>query len=184
MEYVIYTIIGGIIAGGAMILNSYFNSRIARGKEEREYERKNIDKYMSDIESTYENALHSLDKLIRDKGSTSERELEKFYRLKIQLNLKSNAKIYNEFEVLQSKIANLAHNLPALPEDFIPKFENDFDRENRLEKRKKAEQKREKEFKKYTSRLYKLHQELSNDMKNHLAEIKGLTLKETNIKKS
>lgn len=183
MEYVIYTIIGGIIAGGAMILNSYFNSRIARDKEEREYKRKNTDKYISDLESTYEDALHSLDKLIRDKGSASGGELEKFYRLKIQLSLKSNAKIYNGFEELQSKIANMALNLPALPEEFIPTFEQDSDRKYRLEKRNKAEQKREEEAKKYTSNLYKLYQDLSNDMKSHLAEIKGLTLKETNIKK-
>lgn len=184
MDYVIGTIIGGIIAGLAMILNSHFNSRIARDKEEREYKRKNTDKYISDLESTYEDALHSLDKLIRDKGSASEGELEKFYRLKIQLSLKSNAKIYDGFRELQSKIANMAHNLPALPEEFIPKFEDDYERKGRLEKRKKAEQKRDEEAKKYTGNLCKLYQDLSNDMKNHLAEIKGLALKETNTKRS
>ena len=170
--------------GGAMILNSYVNSRIARDKEEREYKRKNTDKHISDLESTYEDALHSLDKLIRDKGIASEGELEKFYRLRIQLSLKSNAKICNEFQELQSGIANMAHNLPALPEEFIPTFEQDFDRKNRLEKRKKAEQKRDEEAKKYIGNLYKLCQGLSNDMKNHLAEIKGLTSKEANTKKS
>lgn len=182
--YFIATIIGAIIAGLAMILNSHFNSRIARDKEEREYKRKNTDRYISDIESTYEDALHSLDKLIRDKGSASEEELEKFYRSKIQLSLKSNAKICDGLEELQSKIANMAHNLPALPEEFIPKFENDDDREYRLKRRKEAEQKRDEEAKKYTSNLYKLYQDLSNDMKNHLAEIKGLALKETNTKRS
>ena len=176
MEYIIGTIIGGIIAGLAMILNSHFNSRIARDKEQREYKRKTTDKYISDLESTYEEALHSLDKLIRNKGSAPEEELEKFYRLEIQLSLKSNAKIYKGFQELQSKIAGVAHNLPALPEEFIPKFEEDYARKQRLEKRKKAEQKRDEEAKKYTGDLYKLYQDLSNDMKNHLAELKGLTL--------
>ena len=120
MEYVIYTIIGGISAGGAMILNSYFNSRITRDKEEREYRRQNTDKYISDLETIHEDALYSLDKLIRDKGSASGGELDRFYRLRIQLRLKSKAKIYNGFEELQSKIANMAHNLPASPEEFIP----------------------------------------------------------------
>ena len=184
MEYVIGTIVGGIITGLAMVLNSYFNSRIARDKEQREYKRKNTDKYISDLESIYEDALHSLDKLIRDKGRASEGEIEKFYRLKIQLSLKSNAKIYNGFQELQSEIANMAHNLPALPEEFIPKFEEDYERKNRLGKRKKAEQKRDEEAKKYTGNLYKLYQDLSNHMKNHLAEIKGLTLKEANTKRS
>ena len=36
MEYVIGTVIGGIIAGLAMILNSHFDSRIARDSESSE----------------------------------------------------------------------------------------------------------------------------------------------------
>jgi gas vesicle protein len=176
MEYIIGAIIGGIIAGLAMILNSYFNSRITRDKEQREYKRKTTDKYISDLENIYEEALHRLDKLIRNKGSAPEEELERFYRLEIQLSLKSNAKIYNEVRELRSKIADMAHNLTALPEEFIPKFEEDYARKQRLEKRKKAEQKREAEAKKYTGSLYKLYQDLSTDMKNHLAELKGLTL--------
>lgn len=184
MEYVIGTIVGGIIAGLAMILNSLFNSRIAREKEQREYKRKNTDKYISDLESIYEGTLYILDKLIRDKGRAAEGELEKFYRLKIQLSLESNAKICSSVEELQSKIVNMVQNLPALPEEFIPKFEGDYERKDRLEKRKKAEQKRAEEAKKYTGNLYKLYQDLSNDMKKHLAEIKGLTLQEANIKRT
>jgi len=167
-----------------MVLNSYFNSRIARDKEQREYQRKNTDKYISDLESIYEDALHSLDRLIRDKGIASEGELEKFYRLEIQLSLKSNAKIYNGFQELRSGIVNMAHSLPALPEEFIPTFEDDSHRKNRLQKRKKAEQKRDEEAKKYIGNLYKLYKDLSNDMKDHLAEIKGLRLKEANTKRA
>jgi transcriptional regulator of heat shock response len=174
MEYVIGTIVGGIIAGLAMILNSLFNSRITRDKEQREYKRKNIDKHISDLESIYEDALQSLGKLIRDKGRASEGELEKFYRLGIKLSLKSNTKIYNGFVELQNEIVKMAHNLPALPEEFIPSFEDDLERRTRLERRKKAEQKRDKEAQKYTDKLYQLRQALSDEMKNHLAEVKEL----------
>jgi len=176
MEYIIGTIIGGIIAGLAMILNSYLKSRIARDKEQREYKRKATDKYISDLETTYEEALHSLDKLIRNRGSAPEQELEKFYKLEIRLGLESNAKIFAGFRELRAKIADMARNLPPLPEEFIPKFEEDYERKQRLEKRKKAEQKRDEEANKYTGNLYKLYQDLSNDMKDHLAELKGLTL--------
>ena len=37
MEYVISALVGGIIAGLAMIFNSYFNSRIARDNPQHKY---------------------------------------------------------------------------------------------------------------------------------------------------
>ncbi len=182
MEYVIGTIIGAIIAGLAMILNSFINARISRDKEQREYKRTRIDRVISNLESMYEDALHSLDKLIRNKGSASEGELENFYRLEIRLRLKSNEKICKGFNELRSGIVSMAHNILALPEEFIPKFEEDDERKYRLEKRRKAEQKRGSEAKKYTGELYHRYYELSNDMKNHLAEIEeSLTFKDAKI---
>ena len=169
MEVVIGTIIGGLIAGIAMILNSNFNARVAREKEERELKRKYFDKYISEIESIYEDTLHLLDKLIRGKGSASTTDLEKFYRLEVQLRLKSTEKIYNGVRGLRSEIANMAKNLPVLPEEFVPKFEEDEDRRYRLEQRKQAEQKRDKEATKYSGKLYEMHKQISDDMKNHLA---------------
>ena len=187
MEYIIVisAIAGGIITGAAMILNSYVNARIAREKEQREYKRVNNDKYVSDLESIYGEALHSLDKMIRDKGSTSEDQLEKFYRLGVQLSLKSNGKINDGFSNLRNEIANMAKSLPALPEEFIPKFESDDDRKYRLEKRKKAEQKRNEEAKTYFNKLYQMYRELTNDMKNHLAEKRDLlTSEKSNARKA
>jgi len=172
MEVIIGTIIGGFIAGIAMILNSYFNAKITREKEERELKRKQFDKYISELENIYEEALHLLDKLIRGKGSASTDDLEKFYRLEIQLRLKSTEKIYNGFRELRTEIANMAKNLSALPEEFVPKFEEDDDRKYRLEQRKQAEQKRDKEATKYSPKLYQMHKIISDDMKNHLAEKK------------
>ncbi len=176
MEYILGIVIGSIITGLAMILNSFFNDRIARQREQREYRRVHTDKYISELESIYEDTLHSFDKLIRKKGINSESELEKFYKLGIQLRLKSNEKIYIKFKELRSGIVNMAGSIPALPEEFIPSFEDDEDRKYRLEKRKKAEEKRDKEAEKYIGNLYKEWQELSSDIKNHLAELKG-TLK-------
>lgn len=110
--------------------------------------------------------------MIRGKGSASTDDLEKFYRLEIQLRLKSTEKICNGFQELRTEIANMAKNLPALPEEFVPKFEEDDDRRSRLKQRKQAEQKRDKEATKYTPKLYQMHKKISDDMKNHLAEKK------------
>lgn len=169
MEVVIGTIIGGLIAGIAMILNSNFNAKVAREKEERELKRKYFDKYISEIESIYEDTLHLLDKLIRGKGSASTTDLENYYRLEVQLRLKSTEKIYNGVRELRSEIANMSKNLPALPEEFVPKFEEDEYRRYRLGERKQAEKRRDKEAIKYSGKLYEMHKQISDDMKNHLA---------------
>lgn len=179
MEYIIGIIVGGIITGIAMILNSYFNTRFTRQKEQREYRRTQRDKYILELESIYQETIHILDKMIRDKGRASEDEIEKFYRLGIQLNLKSNTKINNGFSNLRNEIAIMAKSLPSLPEEFIPKFEDDDERRYRLEERKKAEKKRDEEAKKYADKLYKIYFELSNDMKNHLVELRNIDSGET-----
>ena len=175
MEYIIGAAVGALITALALIGKSYFDARFAREKEQREYKRINDDKCISDLESIYKEALHSLDKMIRDKGRASEEQIERFYNLEIQLNLKSTSKITDSFRDLRNAIAAMAKSLPALPEEFIPTFENDDHRRYRLEKRRKAEQKRDNEAKKYIDNLYKMHQELSSDMKNHLAELKKVT---------
>jgi len=185
MGTIIGTIIGGIIAGLAMIINSYFNSKISREKEELDLKRKNFQVYISSLEKIYEDVLHLAGKLIRGKGRASNDELESFYKLEIQLRLKSNDTIYNGFIKLKSEISNMAHNLPKLPEEFIPQFEDDDHRRERLRKRKQAEKIRDKESKKYMSNLNQMHKELSDDMKNHLAEKKeSLTFEKAEKKKA
>jgi len=76
------------------------------------------------------------------------------------------------------------HNRPCIRLSHTFTFVLEYHKESRLIGRNEAEQKRDEEAKKYTSNLCKLYQDLSNDMKSHLAEIKALTLEETNIKKS
>lgn len=175
MEYIkgaIVAIAGALIAGISMIAKSYFDARIAREKEQREYKRMNNNKRISELEGVYGEALHGLDKMIRDKGMATEGQIEKLNRLEIELGLKSNSKIHDGAANLMYEISNMAKSLPSLPEEFIPKFENDDDRKYRLEKRKKAEQKRNEEAKKYTSKLYQMYRELAIDMREHLAELK------------
>jgi len=184
MEFLIGTIVGCIITGLAMILNTHFNAKIAREKEQREYKRIYADRDISELENMYVEALHSLDKLIRGQGRASETELEKFYRLEIQLRLKSNATIIKSFQELRSEIVNMAQNIPPLPEEFIPQFEQDYDREARLRREKKAKQKRDKEAEQYIGNLYLMHRELLGHMENHLAEKKSLAFEQTKIIKT
>ena len=170
METIIGTIIGGLIAGIAMVLNSYFSAKLSREKEDKAIRRNQYEKYLTELESLYEECLHLFDKLIRGKGSASQNELEKFYRLEIKISLKSNKSILSKFKKLKVSIADMAGGLCPLPEEFIPKFEDDSHRMQRLENRKVAEEKRNEEAKKYQGKLYSLHKELADLMKNHLAE--------------
>ena len=182
MEYIIGTIIGAIITSLAIVLNSFLTAKITKEREQREYLRHRLDVEISNLDEIYQEAIHSIDKLIRGKGSASESELEKYYKLAIQIRLKSTQSIYDSFNKLRSDIVNMAKNIPPLPEEFIPKFENDDDRRYRLEKRKKAEKSREKEATKYINELYKDLDKLTRDMRAHLEE-KGMSVISTNIAK-
>jgi len=184
MEFLIGTIVGCIITGFLIILNTHFNAKIAREKEQREYRRMCADRDISDLENLYVEALHSLAKLIRGQGVALEPELEKFYRLEIQLRIKSNATIIKGFQELRSEIVNMAQNIPSLPEEFIRKFEPDDEREARLKRTKKAKQNRDKEAKKYTGNLYRMHEELLGHMENHLVEKKSLAFEQTKTTKT
>ncbi len=175
MQYIVGVILGGILTLIAMILNSYFNARIAREKEQREYKRISRDKYISELEGIYIEVLHSLEKVIRDKGMGTESQIEKLNRLDIELGLKSKTKIHDEAQKLMFEISNMAKSLSPLPDEFIPKFEDDDNRRYRLEKRRKAEQKRSEEAKKFSSKVFQMYRELAIDMKAHLDELKKTT---------
>src|SRR3989339_542372 len=142
-------IIGGIITGASMILNSYFSTKFSSQQRDRENKREKLEKDIDEIQKFYENILHLSDKLIRNEGMASEAELEEFYKQKIKLKLISTGDILEKFNELKNGITNFAHKLPKMPEEFIPKFEDDDNRRWRIEERKKNKQKREKEAKKY-----------------------------------
>ena len=83
-------IIGGIITGASMILNSYFSTKFSSQQRDRENKREKLEKDIDEIQKFYENILHLSDKLIRNEGMASEAELEEFYKQKIKLRNDTN----------------------------------------------------------------------------------------------
>ena len=169
---IIGAIIGGIITGAAMILNSYFSTKFSSKQADQEKRRERLEKDIAETQKFYENILHLSDKLIRNEGMASETELEEFYKQEIRLKLISTKEVLEKFRELKNDIADFAHKLPKMPEELIPKFEDDDNRRWRLKERKKAKQKREKEAKKYRPDLNKKHSELADLMQTHIQNIK------------
>jgi len=166
-------IIGAMLTGFSMILNSYFSTRFSSTKEERADRRKRYQDHISEMENFYEDVLHSTDRLIRNKGRGREDELEKVYRFEVKFKLSSTKQIAEQFKITLSAIISMADQLPELPEEFIPKFEDDEHRKDRLEKRKKAERDREKQAQKLISAPYAEFGKLSTLMQEHLESLRG-----------
>lgn len=175
METIIGMLIGALITGIAMILNSYFSTKFSEEREDRKQKRERIRIEIEDTQKFYEDVLHSFDKLIRNKGRGSESELEESYKQEIRLKIISNEEIFNKFQELDSSIVDFAQKLPKIPEEFIPKFEDDDHRLKRLEEREKAKKRRNKEAKKYLPEVRKKYDELSKLMKEHLSKLKNNT---------
>ncbi len=178
METIIGTMIGGIIAGTAMIINSYYSSKNQTKVEDRAFFRAELKKDIAELDNLYEKVLHITDKIIRDLGMASDSDLENFYQLDVKLDLKSNEKVISKFKKLRSEIATMATNLPKMPDEFIPKFEEDHHRYYRLEEREKAKIKRKKKADEYLPNIRKLHEELIALMKKDLKEKKSIPLDE------
>jgi gas vesicle protein len=172
MITILGTLVGGIIAAIAMILNSHLSAKNAKQKDEQSFKRRNFEKYIEEIEKLYEEAIHLSSKLIRNKGRAASETLEKFYRLDAQLSLKSNPSIHSKFKTLKSEISTAAGKLTPLPEEFIPKFEDDEDRRYRMNKRKEIETLRDQEYQDHLSELLATHECLSEAMKEHIIEVK------------
>lgn len=172
MDPILGILVGATITGIAMILNSYFSTKFSEEKEDRKQKRERMDKEIEEMQKFYEEVLHSFDKLIRNKGMGSESNLEESYRQGIRLKLVSNKKITDKFLDLDSAIIVFAKKLPKMPKEFIPDFEKDDHRRERLEKRERVEKRREKEAKKYRPEVRKKYGELSILMKEHLHKLK------------
>ncbi len=157
-----------------MILNSYFSFRFSESRDDKLKKRERLEKDIDSTQEFYERVLHSSDKLIRNSGRAETNELEEFYKLEIRLKLIGSKEVLNKFSEVKSGIADFAHKLPEMPEEFVPQFENDTNRQYRLETRKKAKQKRENEAEKYRPDLYKKHSGLSDLMKQHLQDMRNL----------
>lgn len=170
---IIGAIIGSAITGAAMILNSYFSTKFSSKQTDQNKRRERLEKDIEETQRFYEGVLHLSDKLIRNEGMANEAELEEFYKQEIRLKLISTREILEKFRELKGDIGDFAHKLPEMPEEFVPKFEDDDNRRCRLEKRKKAKQEREKEAKKYRPDLNKKHSELADLMQTHLQNMKN-----------
>jgi hypothetical protein len=165
-------IIGSLLTGTAMIFNSYFSTKFSSDRLAREKKRERNEKESDEIQKFYENILHLSDKLIRNEGMATPVELEDFYKQEIKLKLISTKEIFLKFCELKKEIGSFAEKLPKMPEEFIPKFEDDYARQNRMSERKKAKEKREKEANQYRPNLYIKHSELADLIQLHVKEMK------------
>ncbi len=141
---IVATVIGGAIAGTAMIINSIVSTWLSNKKENLHLKQQQFEKDIVEISQLYEKAIFALKKLIDDYGRATDKEWKDFSALEIKLKLYSDKKIVENFIGTKNTIVEYAHKLPDLPEEFIPKFEQDDDRRFRLEERKKAKEERKK----------------------------------------
>ncbi|TXD80423.1 hypothetical protein ESY86_20670 [Subsaximicrobium wynnwilliamsii] len=159
------TLLGAIIAGVAVILNSHYSAKSTFKRENKNRLIDEKERDVQELEKLYQDILHSLDKLIRNLGSMAETELEKYYKMEIRLELISTKQITEKLTIVSNSISKMASKLPEMPKEFIPKFEDDSDRKSRLEERTKAKEERKKESKKYVPDIRKDYNILSELMK-------------------
>ncbi len=174
MEGLIGTIIGAVLAGGAMILNSYYSSKRQEEREDHLARRKVLEKDMASLEALYQETLELLDRIIRKQGRDEAGKIEKVYNIEVKLQLQAPKEVFDKFRGIKNSVAEMSGKLTPFPEEFIPKFEDDHDRYARLEARKKAENLRTEEAKEYLPEIYKQYEKLTELMKNDIAEKKQL----------
>jgi len=175
---IVGTLLGAIIAGLAVLLNSVYSTKSTVKRENRNRLNDEKERDVKELEILYQNILHSLDKLIRDLGSMVESELEKFYKMEIRVELISTKEIVDKLNEVSVGISNMASELPKMPEEFIPKFEEDYNRQSRLLTRKKAKEKRNKKAKEFTPEIRKEYNKLSELMKIDLQKRRILDVDE------
>ncbi|EGR0722804.1 hypothetical protein QPB21_004656 [Vibrio alginolyticus] len=172
METIIGTAVGAIIAAGAMLLNSFIIGRREMQRIELSDANRMLEKELDDLSSLYEEVLLVSDRLIRNKGRDSEEKLEKFYNLEVKLKLYSTEEVRSAFKAVRNSISNMVRELPAPPDDFIPKFEDDFEKKMRIEKHRNWETERDNKAKKYLSECWKMHSNLAEFLKDDLSSRK------------
>ena len=174
MEGLIGTIIGAVLAGGAMILNSYYSAKRREEREDHLARRKVLEKDMASLEALYQETLELLDRIIRKQGRDEAGKIEKVYSIEVKLQLQAPKEVFDKFRDIKNSVSKMSGKLTPFPEEFIPKFEDDNDRFARLEARKNAESLRTEEAKEYLPEIYKQYEKLTELMKNDIAEKKQL----------
>lgn len=172
MDTIIGTVLGALIAGGAMLLNAMISSKNERDRQAQADARRLLEKELNDLSMLYEDVLHTGDRLIRNKGRDTEDQLEKFYKLEIKLRLHSTEEIRKAFKAVKTSISTMVCDLPPPPEEFIPKFEEDHDKKLRLQKRKEWEVERDKKAEEHMPECWKKHSELAVLLKEDLSSKK------------
>ncbi|GGC76508.1 hypothetical protein [Marinobacter halophilus] len=172
METIIGTVLGALIAGGAMLLNAMITSKNERDRQAQADARRLLEKELDDLSMLYEDVLHISDRLIRNKGRDTEDQLEKFYKLEIKLRLHSTEEIRKAFKAVRASISTMVGDLPNPPEEFIPKFEEDHEKKWRLKKRKEWEVERDKKAGEHMPECWKKHSELAALLKEDLSSKK------------
>lgn len=174
MEGLIGTVIGAILAGGAMILNSYYASKRQEEREDHLARRKVLEKDLESLEKLYQETLELLDRIIRKQGRDEAGKIEKVYNIEVKLQLQAPKEVFDKFRGIRSAVADMSAKLTPFPEEFIPKFEEDEERYQRLEARKNTERQRSEEAKEYLPEIYKKYEQLTDLMKNDIEEKKQL----------
>ena len=173
---IVGTILGALIAGLSVLLNSIYSSKSVKKREDRNRLIAEKDRDIKELEILYEKSLQLFDRLIRELGALPSPELEEFYKINIRLELISTKSIIKKVKELRNGISEMAKALPAMHEDFIPKFEDDHDRKYRLEKRKIVMEERKAKSKEFTSSLTTIFKELSELMKKDLQDRRLLNI--------
>lgn len=172
METIIGTVLGALIAGGAMLLNAIISSKNERDRQSQADARRLLEKELNELSMLYEDVLHISDRLIRNKGRDTEDQLEKFYKLEIKLRLHSTEEIRKAFKAVRSSISTMVDKLPPPPEEFIPKFEEDHEKKWRLQKRKEWEVERDNKAGEHMPECWEKHSELAALLKGDLSSKK------------
>ena len=136
------TLLGALIAGSAVLLNSVYSAKSTLKRENRNRLIEEKERDVKELETLYQDILHSLDKLTRRLGSLETNELEKYYKMEIRMELISTKEIVDKLKTVSNDISKMVSKLPKMPEEFIPKFEEDYERQSRLNTRKKAKEER------------------------------------------
>lgn len=157
-----------------MLLNAFLSAKFTREREETSEKLRLVEKELDELSKLYEQALHASDRLIRNLGRDSKDQLEKFYGIAIKLGLHSTDEIKVAYSAIRSAIVEMANKLPSIPDEFIPKFEEDYERQARLEQNKEADSKREKAADKFRPNCWDKHRELSDLMREHLRAKRSL----------
>jgi gas vesicle protein len=172
------TLLGALIAGSAALLNSVYSAKSTLKRENRNRLIEEKERDVKELETLYQDILHSLDKLIRRLGSLETNELEKYYKMEIRMELISTKEIVDKLNTVSNDISKMASKLPKMPEEFIPKFEEDYERQSRLNNRKKAKEERKEKAEEFIPQIRKEYNKLSELMKVDLQKRRILEVDE------